>query len=467
MINETDYKNNPLSKEQEEKIDDIFSIYDTTNKPGCAVGVIVDGRFIYKKFYGMANLDYDIPITSNSKFYIASTSKQFTATCILMLYIDGKIDLEDEVQQYIPELPNYHKPITIRHLLHHTGGLRDYYSLLIHSGFDERLESYMNNSEAVRLICKQKELDFIPGEKESYSNSGYILLAEIVNRVSGKSLKDFASVKIFEPLGMENTFFNNDCHQIINNKVISYKVEDEKSKCYNSNLEIIGDGGIITTLNDLLKWDQNFYKPVIGGKKLLDLLHTKGALNDGKGIHYACGLVNKPYQNLHNIWHNGGMFGFKVQYTRFPEQNTSIIILGNRADLNPFVLANNIADIIFADKLIKNETNSAIKSANSETSDTEPQSEKFTCDYLKSFTGEYYSDELNTVYEVILEDVNLVLFINKIRNSDISPLSDNVFQINRFEDWGCKITFTKDSFGNITGLFAESYRAKNIKFVKR
>jgi len=113
MINETGYNNNPLSKEQEEKIDDIFSIYDTTNKPGCAVGVIEDGRFIYKKFYGMANLDYDIPITSNSKFYIASTSKQFTATCILMLYIDGKLDLEDEVQQYIPELPNYHKPITI------------------------------------------------------------------------------------------------------------------------------------------------------------------------------------------------------------------------------------------------------------------------------------------------------------------------------------------------------------------
>jgi len=322
----------------------------------------------------------------------------------------------------------------------------------------------MNNSEAVRLICKQKELDFIPGEKESYSNSGYILLAEIVNRVSGKSLKDFASVNIFNPLGMENTFFNNDCHQIIKNKVISYKVEHEKSKCYNSNLEIIGDGGIITTLDDLLKWDQNFYKPVIGGKKLLDLLHTKGALNDGKGIHYACGLVNKPYQNLRNIWHNGGMFGFKVQYTRFPEQNTSIIILGNRADLNPFAIANNIADIIFADKLIKNETNFAKISA---TSDIVPQSENLTSDYLKSFTGEYYSDELNTVYEVILEDINLVLFINKIRNSDISPLTDNVFQINRFEDWGCKITFTKDSFGNITGLFAESYRAKNIKFVKR
>ncbi|NOR46399.1 MAG: serine hydrolase, partial [Candidatus Delongbacteria bacterium] len=190
MINETDYINNPLTKEQENQIDSLFAQYDNQNTPGCSVGVIRDGRFIYKKSFGMADLENDIPITVNSKFEIGSVSKQFTATGIALLAIEEQLDLDDDVRKYIPELPDYGKSITIRHLLHHTSGIRDYVQLFLFSDSINQFENHLNN-DSLEIILKQKELNFPPGKKHLYSNSGYLLLREIIEIVSGMSHQKF------------------------------------------------------------------------------------------------------------------------------------------------------------------------------------------------------------------------------------------------------------------------------------
>ena len=209
-----------IEKDDQVTIDSLFLQQDNESSPGAAIGIIQEGKLIYTKGYGMGNLDYQIPLSADSKFYIASTSKQFTATCIALLSIEGKIGLDDEIQKYITEIPNYGKKITIRNLVHHTSGLRDYLGLMYLSG--KSFEDYFTIDDGIKLLTNQRSLNFSPGEKHLYSNSGYILMAEIVNRVSGMTIREYADKNIFRPLGMTNTFFNDDYSQITKNRVISY-----------------------------------------------------------------------------------------------------------------------------------------------------------------------------------------------------------------------------------------------------
>jgi len=416
MINETDYTNNPLSKEQENQIDALFAQYDNTDTPGCAVGVIQDGRFIYKKSFGMANLDYDIPITSDSKFDLASTTKQFTAACIVLLHLEGKLDFDDEVQKHIPELPTYERPLTIRHMLNHTSGLRDYLNLMEFSGL--RWDNYIDTSDAVRIVCNQQELDFLPGEKYSYSNSGYIMLAEIVQRVSKKSIRDYSDEKIFKPLGMDNTFYNDDCNEIIKKRAISYSAKDEKFGCYNANFVALGDGNIVSTVNDLIKWDSIFYNPVVGGQRMLDLLLKQGKLNNGETLAYAFGLLHNNYKGLANINHGGSMFGFRSQLIRYPEQKTSMIILSNRADTNPDNLANQIADILLVQEK-ENLPESQLKTVNVNRKINLPEIE------LEKFCGCFWCDEKKLSRKIFLKDGYLQYWRSENSISQLIPVSDH------------------------------------------
>ncbi|MVM29035.1 serine hydrolase [Spirosoma sp. HMF4905] len=326
------------------KVDSLFATWSKSDSPGCACGVIKDQKLIYTKGYGMADLEHDAPITSQSVFYIASTSKQFTAASIALLAIDKKLSLDDDIRTYIPEMPSYGKPIRINNLLHHTSGLRDHFDVMSLAGWYE--SDYVNNEMSLQLMAQQRALNFETGTKYEYSNTNYMLLAEIVRRVSGKSLRLFAQERLFAPLGMNHTHFDDDYRQVVKQRVISY--DPVKGNSYVQLLkdfDLHGDGNLLTTVEDLYRWDANFYTGKVGGKELTKLLLTKGVLANGDTIPYALGLSHGKYKGLPTVSHTGGFKGFRTQLIRFPQQQFSVVVLCNLGSLNPSALANKVADI--------------------------------------------------------------------------------------------------------------------------
>ena len=332
-----------------DKVDKLFASWDKTTSPGATLAVVRDGRIIYKRGYGMAKIEDGIVMTPDKIFDIGSVSKQFTATSVVLLVRQGKLSLDDNVGKYIPELPDYGTPITVRHLLHHTSGLRDYNELLELAGF--RSESDCPNvAEALEVICRQKKLNYAPGDEYSYTNTGYFLLGQIVERISGKSLNAFAQENIFKPLGMDHTLFQEDHLQIIKNRATGYSPYGQGFKFSMSNWDETGDGNVYTSVEDLFLWDQAFTNNSLG-KDVMDMLQTTGTLNSGKKINYAFGLVVTEYKGLKVVEHGGAWAGFRAAIVRFPEQKFSVICLANLDTMNPSGLCFKVADIYLADKL--------------------------------------------------------------------------------------------------------------------
>jgi CubicO group peptidase (beta-lactamase class C family) len=328
-------------------VDHIFVQWDTPGSPGCALGIIRDGQLIYKRGYGMANLDYNIPLHSDSVFYIASIAKQFTAASILLLARRGVITLDDDIRKYVPEIPSYERMITIRHLIHHTSGLRDYLDLMALAG--RSFEDSFSNADALEILSRQQALNFRPGEAHLYSNSNYVLLAEIVKRASGKSLREFAEENVFRPLGMKDTHFNDDRTMIVKNRVVSYGPRQAGGlRYFIKNINAVGDGNLLTTVEDLYRWDQNFYDNRVGGSSFTEQMLTRGQLNTGQEIPYAFGLEHGEYKGLKTIAHAGRFLGFRTQMLRFPDQRFTIICLCNLGTINPTSLAHKVADLYLA-----------------------------------------------------------------------------------------------------------------------
>lgn len=289
-------------------------------------------------------MDYNVPLSPTSGFYIASVSKQFTAACINLLILQNKIHPEDKIRTYIPELPEYTSNISIQHLLNHTSGLRDYLTLRELEG--KSFEDYFNIQDCINQLIMQKGLSFYPGDKFSYSNSGYVLLAEIVNRVSGTTIRKFAQEHIFKPLGMTNTFFNDNHNQIIKERVISYRKSGKDSLLqYIQNFDALGDGNVISTLDDLYLWDQNFTHKKVGGDRFIELMLKCGETNDKQKLTYASGLFIDEYKSFKAIHHAGSFLGFQAKLLRFPELNMTVIFLGNLSSFDGSDEAYQIADL--------------------------------------------------------------------------------------------------------------------------
>jgi CubicO group peptidase (beta-lactamase class C family) len=332
-----------------DKVDKLFAAWDKTTTPGVALAVIKDGRIVYERGYGMAKLEDGIVNTPDKVFDIGSVSKQFTATCVAMLIREGKVGLEDDIRKYLPELPVYEKPVTVNHLLHHTSGLRDYNELLSLAGFRPESDS-PTVEEALEVIRRQKRLNYTPGEEYSYTNTGFFLLSQIVERVSGKSLNAFAQERIFKPLGMTKTLFQDDHTQIIKDRATGYSQGEKGYAISMSNWDETGDGNVYTTVRDLYLWDQAFYTNALG-KDLMDMLQTQGVLNSGKKIDYAFGLVISEYKGLKVVEHGGAWVGFRAALVRFPEQKFSVVVLANIETIDASRLAFGVADIYLAGQL--------------------------------------------------------------------------------------------------------------------
>ncbi|HXG65376.1 MAG TPA: serine hydrolase domain-containing protein [Blastocatellia bacterium] len=412
-----DANGNGLAK----KVDALFAEWDKPDSPGCALAVIKDSKIIYKRGYGMADLERNVPITPSSVFDIGSTSKQFSAMCLLLLAKQGKISLDDDIRKYVPEMPKYDAPITIRHLIHHTSGIRDYLTLLALAGLP--FENDYPDDEVIALIARQKELNFKPGDEHLYSNSGYFLMSVIVKRASGKSLREYADENIFKPLGMKNTHFHDDYTMIVKNRAIGYSPAKAGGfRIDMSIFDVVGDGALMTSVEDLFLWDQNFYANKLGGggQELINETLRPGVLNSGKKLEYAVGLTVSDYRGLRMVSHGGAWAGYRAEMIRFPEQRFSVICLSNLGTFNPTRMAKKVADIYLADHL-KPET--GVKAA----SPAAPA--RFIAlpeAALKEKTGIFKNRASGAIWNFTLQDGKLMAAIQGL-SFPISPVSETAF----------------------------------------
>jgi CubicO group peptidase (beta-lactamase class C family) len=326
------------------RIDRIFARYDR-NTPGCTVGLAKDGRTLYTQGYGSANLEYGVPLTAASVMESGSVAKQFTAAAVVLLQQDGKLALDDDIRKYLPEVPDFGRTITIRQLLTHTSGLRDQWGLL---GIEGRGPGSQVHSPmtALDLVAHQKMLNFPPGTAYSYSNTGYSLAALIIERVSGKSLQEFSQERLFGPLGMAHTQWRDDFTRVVPQRATAYSPSDSGYHTDMPFTNMIGNGGLLSTMDDVLRWNENLDHPTVGGRAFTEMLQTPMRLTNGRTIDYALGLGVVDYDGIREISHTGSTAGYRTFLARYPDQHVSIAVWCNNSGANARELGQQVADLV-------------------------------------------------------------------------------------------------------------------------
>jgi len=432
------------------EIDKLFKRWDKPDSPGCALAIIKDGNIVYKKGYGIADLEHNVPNTPKIRFNIGSITKQFTAMCILLLVEQNKISLDDDVREYLPKFPNYGQTVTIRHLLHHTSGIRDFAGLYILKGMVTLESTHRPKHEALNIIFKQKELNFAPGEEMLYSNSGYLMLKAIIETVTGKTFREFAKENIFKPLGMKNTNYVDDDKYIIKNRAFGYIPDGEKGY-FNAMISHKIPGLIYTNVEDFFLWDQNYHDNKLGkgGQDLIKTMHTLDKLNNGEEVNYAFGLAIGKYKEQKIILHGGGVGGYDAIYISFPKYKFSVILLANIPNLMPESLAYKIADI-YLEQFFK------------------PEQTKISVDpnIFQNYTGKYYSDSFGIVS--ISRKSNDLMIETSLR---FPPLKLTAESNTSFFIWkelpNLRITFQKDYYSEfILHEHGKEFKIKRIKSTK-
>ncbi len=513
---------------------------------GATVAVAQGNKILFSKGYGLANVEYNIPNSPKTIFHVASVSKQFTAFAIALLADQGKISLDDDIRKYLPELHDFGSKITIRHLVHHTSGLRDQWNLLALAGW--RLDDVITKSQVLRLISHQDELNFKPGDEFSYCNTGYTLMGEIVSRVTGKSFAEWCAENIFKPLEMNHTLFYDDHEKIVRDRAYSYNDSPEGLKKSVLSYANAGATSLFTTAEDLTKWANNFYTMKVGNKAVMTQMEERGILNKGDTISYAFGQDISQYKGVKTIAHSGGDAGYRTFLLRFPEQQYSIVVLSNLGSFNPASLAYKVADICLKKYLPQDTKTEETKTAapaggtvtvkedvlklyegqyqlNAEmivtikvdggkltaqatgqpmialtaTSETEfvvpdygikivfKKSDKPATEFtlyqggqtipaprikpfdpksinIKSYTGIYYSPELQTSYEIVAKKDTLI--VNHIRHEPVTMAAVGKDAFSTSAWYMSRIDFSRDAQSQITGFRASSGRVKNVRFIR-
>jgi CubicO group peptidase (beta-lactamase class C family) len=450
-------------------VDEVFADFTKAGSPGCAVAIYRNGRVSYSRGYGLANIEEDVPITSESVFDIGSTSKQFTAASILLLEKQGKLSVNDDVRKYIPELPDYGPKITILHLLNHTSGLRDYLTLMDLAGINT--DSVTTDEDALQIITRQKALNFAPGSDWLYSNTGFFLLSIIVKRVSGKTLREFAAENIFTPLGMTHTQYRDDHTALIPDRAMAYDPKEKKDgfKLDVSYFEQTGDGAVHTSVEDLIKWDENFYSGQVGGRDFLAEIQEPGKLNSGKVLDYAKGLRIADYRGLHTVSHGGSWGGYRAELLRFPEQHFSVACLCNRGDANPTRRAHQVADIYLGIMMRPKEEKRA-----AERETAEKKEVSLSAEQLRAYAGDYWSGELGVTYRLGIVDgklkiVGLVdgggfLQTSTVPADGFTATGPDEFSLTKME---ITIHFVRDATGATNGFKLDEGPTLGMIFTRR
>ncbi len=399
--------------EKLEEVDAIFSDWEG-QRPGGAVGIIKDGQLIYERYFGLANLEKGESFSKETITDIGSISKQFTAMCIALLEENGQLTIDEDIRKYLPELPEYPTTVKIKHLLFHTSGIKDQEELMLLKGL-EPYGDYMTNEYALNLIFKQQSLNFPPATKYEYSNANYVLLTEIINRVSGLPLETYAKEHIFQPLGMQATFFNLNQGADFPLKAVGYVPTDNGFEKAFYETHVIGDGGVYTPLRDMLLWDNNFYQNKLGKGKnsLMERMKYREKLTNGSSNNMAFAQINTMHPFGKESWsHGGGGGGYRSFYIRLEDAKFSVIVLSNADNSNAFDKANQVVNLFLDSKPIQ--TNKEQKSLAKKTIESIKINEK----EKQLFNGFYMNEAQLLVLDIQFKEANKQFTIKWLNGDD-------------------------------------------------
>ncbi|UCC25029.1 MAG: beta-lactamase family protein [Gemmatimonadales bacterium] len=391
-------------------VDSIFAAYDGEQTPGCAVGVEQNGQRALTAAYGMSNLEFGIPNTPISIFENGSVSKQFTAAAVVLLAMEGKLSLGDDVREYVPELPDYGHTVTLRHMLNHTSGLRDWGSVAGISGWGRSNRTHTHD-HVVDILSRQSALNFEPGHEYSYSNSGYNLLAVVVSRVSGMPFAQFSRERIFEPLGMDDTQWRDDWTRIVPRRSTGYSPTRDGWRINQPIENVHGNGGLLTTVGDLLTWNRSLDEASLAGPEFVAMMETQGVLNDGRTIAYALGLSVDDWRGVRSVTHGGATSGYRAFLARYPDVGLSVALLCNASNANPGGLSNAVARLWLEDAF----------GPAPELPDAVAVDEAI----LARYAGFYRDEQTGTEEQVILEDGGRL----RIGGTVLVPASETAFRV--------------------------------------
>lgn len=404
----------------------IFADYDRKDGPGCSLGVFRDGEAVVERAFGMADLEHGVPLSPSSVFRTGSLGKQFTAFALLLAEQQGRLSLEDDVRTYLPELPPTKETITLAHLIHHTSGLRDYLTLMDLRG--SREEDFYTEAEVMRALARSEHLNFPPGSEYLYSNTGYFLISQILPRATGMSLREFARKYVFEPLGMAHSHFHDDFREIVPNRAEGYRPrEDGTFEIDMTRLNMVGDGGVFTTIEDLLLWDRNFDTGRVGGPELAARRLETGRLLDGTEETYAFGLRISEEEGRRVVSHDGAFVGFRTSMIRFPDEGLSVYVLCNSAAAEPGRLAREVASLYLPPKPTATPARVALPPA-----------------ALERWAGTYFARDTGGLAEIVLEDRGLAW---REREAALAPLGPGRFRIGAADEDPSEVTFSETAGG--------------------
>jgi CubicO group peptidase (beta-lactamase class C family) len=442
------------------QVDAVFGQWNRATSPGCALGIFQSGRIVYERGYGSADLEHGVPISPESVFYVGSLSKQFTAAAAALAIAQGRMAETDSIRTHLPELPAYAERITVGHLIHHTSGLRDYNTLLSIAG--RRGDEAYDNATVLGMTARQKKLNFEPGDEYLYSNTGYTLLATIVQRATGVPFAQFAERHIFAPLQMRVTHYHVDSGRLIKGRAYAYEPGANGTwRLDTPSNERAGAGGVYTNVHDLLRWDENFYKPQVGDSALLHRLQTPGTLNNGQPLTYAWGLEIGKYRGLAIVEHGGSLGGYRAHLIRFPQQHASIATLCNLGTITPAGLVRQVADAVLAATFTEPKPSSSRSAAMDDGPVRSPSSGSVA--KPADYAGSYYSDEIASTFRITTDTAG-TLWLR--RDADAEPA---VLQpaAGAFRFRGMTVRFERDSAGAIDALVVDAGRVRDIRFVRQ
>ena len=419
-----------LSADPIARVDKVFEKYETTESPGCAVAVAEGGKTVLARAYGMSDLEHETPNTVDTVFEAGSVSKQFTAAAVMLLARDGKLSLDDPVRKHIPELPDYGAPLTIRHMLTHTSGLRDWGAVVAAAGWP-RGSRVHTHGHVLEVLSRQKALNFPSGTEFSYSNSGYNLAAILVSRVAGKPFAEFTRERIFVPLGMTRTEWRDDYTRIVKGRATAYSKGERAWSMAMPFENVHGNGGLLTTVSDLLRWNAALDAGTLAGPEFAAEEQKTGTLADGRPIRYAMGLYAENWKGAREISHGGATGGYRAVLARYPDHGLSVAVLCNADNANAGALGHQVADVFLEGRL-------AVASA--------PAPVPVAAEVLKTRAGIYRHPRTMEVLKI--DVVDGVLKVNG--RSALLPVDDRVFLYEPFP--AIRIEFHVDAGGQVTGM---------------
>ena len=453
----------PQPVTREAAVDKVFAAWNKAT-PGCAVGVAENGASVLQRAYGMAELEHAIANGPETIFEAGSVSKQFTAAAMILLARDGKVSLDDEVRKYVPELPAYEAPVTIRQMLSHTSGLRDWGNLAGIAGMPRGARTY-NHGHVVDILSRQHALNFAPGTRWSYSNSGYNLAAVIIARASGMSFAEFSRTRLFEPLGLTRTSWRDDYARIVPGRAVAYSPQGQARFRQDMPFENVhGNGGLLTTVGDLLKWQRALSDGPLSGARVATEQQTMATLPDGRALHYGLGVFTGVYKGVSEVYHSGATAGYRAFLTHYPSANLTVAVLCNAGNANATQFARSVSDIYLGERaradaprpVVLREAQGPLVGVTPDAS-YQPSAED-----LVAFAGTYNSAEVELQLIVSVENGALLIRRRPDATMPLRPHSRDRFEAGA----GLGLVTFRREGGRVIGFSVTQDRVWDLRFTR-